>query len=112
MQAASCIYAGTNASVYIKDNEVTVEDATGQNICRQGKRIRGVVGDFGQGVGNGYYVEKSMTELRNLTRQEWQTRLAGQMVSTGTELQVTSYDELRNFIQDELGELFEEDIQK
>ena len=70
------------------------------------------MGDFGQGVGNGYYVEKSMTELRNLTRQEWQTRRAGQMVITGTELQVTSYDELRNFIQDELGELFEEDIQK
>ena len=69
----------------------------------EGKRIRGVVGDFGQGVGNGYYVEKSMTELRNLTRQEWQTRLAGQMVSTGTELQVTSYDELRSFIQEELG---------
>lgn len=106
------LYAGTNASVYIKDNEVTVEDATGQNICRQGKRIRGVVGDFGQGVGNGYYVEKSMTELRNLTRQEWQTRLAGQMVSTGTELQVTSYEELRSFIQEELGELFEEDVQK
>ena len=58
------------------------------------------------------YVEKSMTELRNLTRQEWQTRLAGQMVSTGTELQVTSYDELRSFIQEELGELFEEDVQK
>ena len=111
-QDAACIYAGTNASVYIKNNEVTVEDATGQNICRQGKRIRGVVGDFGQGVGNGYYVEKSMTELRNLTRQEWQTRLAGQMVSTGTELQVTSYEELRSFIQEELGELFEEDVQK
>lgn len=92
--------------------EVTVEDATGQNICRQGKRIRGVVGDFGQGVGNGYYVEKSMIELRNLTRQEWQTRLSGQMVSTGTELQVTSYEELRSFIQEELGELFEEDVQK
>ena len=58
------------------------------------------------------YVEKSMIELRNLTRQEWQTRLAGQMVSTGTELQVTSYEELRSFIQEELGELFEEDVQK
>lgn len=111
-QDAACIYAGTNASVYIKNNEVTVEDATGQNISRQGKRIRGVVGDFGQGVGNGYYVEKSMTELRNLTRQEWQTRLAGQMVNTGTELQVTSYEELRSFIQEELGELFEEDVQR
>ena len=53
-----------------------------------------------------------MTELRNLTRQEWQTRLAGQMVSTGMELQVTSYEELRSFIQEELGELFEEDVQK
>lgn len=98
--------------MYIKDNEVTVEDATGQNICRQGKRIRGVVGDFGQGVGNGYYVEKSMTELRNLTRQEWQTRLTGQMVSTESELRVTPYEELRSFIREELGELFEEEAPK
>lgn len=96
----------------IKNNEVTVEDATGQNISRQGRRIHGVVGDFGRSIGNEYYVEKSMTELRNLTRQEWKTRLAGQMVSTGSELQVTSYEELRSFIQEELGELFEEDTRK
>ena len=98
--------------MYIKNDEVTVEDATGQQINRPGRRIRGVVGDFGHRVGNEYYVEKSMTELRNLTRQEWQTRLAGQMVSTESELQVTPYEELRNFIQEELGELFEEDAPK
>ena len=92
--------------------EVTVEDATGQQINRQGRRIRGVVGDFGHGVGNGYYVEKSMTELRNLTRQEWQTQLAGRMFSTDSALRVTPYEELRSFIQEELGELFVEEAQK
>ena len=46
-QDAACIFAGTNASVYIKNDEVTVEDATGQQINRQGRRIRGVVGAFG-----------------------------------------------------------------
>ena len=111
-QDAACIFAGTNASVYIKNDEVTVEDATGQQISRPGRRIRGVVGDFSHGLGNEYYVEKSMTELRNLTRQEWQTRLEGQMFSTGEELQVTPYEELRRFIQEELGELFEEEALK
>ena len=111
-QDAACIFAGTNASVYIKSDEVTVEDATGQQINRQGRRIRGVVGAFGQGVGNAYYVEKSMTELRNLTRQEWQTQLAGRMFSTDSALRVTPYEELRSFIQEELGELFEEEAQK
>ncbi len=111
-QDAACIFAGTNASVYIKNDEVTVEDATGQQINRQGRRIRGVVGDFGHGVGNGYYVEKSMTELRNLTRQEWQTQLAGRMFSTDSALRVTPYEELRSFIQEELGELFVEEAQK
>ncbi|MCI6227964.1 MAG: hypothetical protein MR636_04430, partial [Clostridiales bacterium] len=66
----------------------------------------------GQGVGNAYYVEKSMTELRNLTRQEWQTQLAGRMFSTDSALRVTPYEELRSFIQEELGELFEEEAQK
>lgn len=111
-QDAACIFAGTNASVYIKNDEVTVEDATGQQINRQGRRIRGVVGAFGQGVGNAYYVERSMTELRNLTRQEWQTQLAGRMFSTDSALRVTPYEELRSFIQEELGELFEEEAQK
>lgn len=111
-QDAACIFAGSNASVYIKNDEVTVEDATGQQISRPGRRIRGVVGHFGYGVGNEYYVEKSMTELRNLTRQEWQTRLEGQMFSTGEELRVTPYEELRRFIQEELGELFEEEAPK
>ena len=111
-QDAACIFAGTNASVYIKNDEVTVEDATGQQINRQGRRIRGVVGDFRHGVGNGYYVEKSMTELRNLTRQEWQTQLAGRMFSTDSALRVTPYEELRSFIQEELGELFVEEAQK
>ena len=111
-QDAACIFAGTHASVYIKNDEVTVEDATGQQINRQGRRIRGVVGAFGQGVGNAYYVEKSMTELRNLTRQEWQTQLAGRMFSTDSALRVTPYEELRSFIQEELGELFEEEAQK
>lgn len=111
-QDAACIFAGTNASVYIKNDEVIVEDATGQQINRQGRRIRGVVGAFGHGVGNAYYVEKSMTELRNLTRQEWQTQLAGRMFSTDSTLRVTPYEELRSFIREELGELFEEEAQK
>ena len=43
-----------------------------------------VVSDFGNSVEpeHEYSIDDSMTEHRNLTRQEWQTRTIGQPVST------------------------------
>lgn len=55
-----------------------------------------------------YYEAKSMRDMVQQTREEWQTRIDGQLCSTGEKLNVTSYEELRAFIQQELGELFEE----
>ncbi len=109
-QDSACIFAGMDASVYIKTGAESEENTAGNRLLsRPGKRIHAVMGDFGHKVGNEYYVEKSLTELRNMTKEQWHTRLEGQMFTTGTEIQVTPYEELREFIQEELGELFEEE---
>ena len=49
-----------------------------------------------------------MRDMVKQTREEWQTRIEGQLCATGEKLNVTPYEELRAFIQQELGELFEE----
>lgn len=107
---SACIFAGTNASVYIKMNAESEEESLqGKQLSRAGSRVHAIMGDFAQKVGDEYYVEKSLNELRNLTKEQWHTRLEGQMFATGTEIQVTPYEELRSFIQNEMGDLFEEE---
>ena len=49
-----------------------------------------------------------MNVLINMSGQEWKTRIEGQICNTGPKLNITSYEELRSFIKEELGELFEE----
>jgi hypothetical protein len=73
-----------------------------------GNRVRAVSGNLGHIFGNEYYVERSMNDLRDMSSQEWKTRIEGQICSTGPRLNITSYGELRAFIKEELGDLFEE----
>lgn len=108
-QDAACIFSGTDASVYLKEAAVLTERAEGAQLNRPGKRVRAIMGDFEQSVGKEYYVEKSLRELENLTQEEWQTMIRGQMFTTGMELQITPYQELKRFIQEETGGLFEEE---
>ena len=73
-----------------------------------GNRVRAVSGNLGHTFENEYYVERSMNDLRDMSSQEWKTRIEGRICSTGPRLNITSYGELRAFIKEELGDLFEE----
>ena len=110
-EEAACIFSDLSASVYI-DREKYLSaagvDATGQLVNSSGKRVRAVSGNLGHAFGNEYYVERSMNELRNMSVQEWKTRIEGQVCSTIPTLNVTGYEELRAFIKEELGDLFDE----
>ena len=55
-----------------------------------------------------YYVEKSMRQIQSLTNEEWQTQIEGKLCAVKDRLSVTPYEQLREFIKAELGELFEE----
>jgi len=113
-QEAACIFSDLTASVFIDMEDylsATGIDATGQLVNSTGNRVRAVSGDLGHIFGNEYYVERSMNELGNMSSQEWKTRIEGQICSTGPQLNITSYEELREFIQEELGDLFHEQEQ-
>lgn len=107
---AACIFTTTDASVYIKKEQILAAgiDANGKFLNQSGKRIRACAEQPGTGLGKDYYAEKSMREMLLQTREEWQTRLEGQLCAAGEKLNVTPYEELREFIQQELGDLFEE----
>lgn len=105
-----CIFTGTDSSVYIDKEELLSKgiDASGKILNQSGKCVRAFSGDIGKRFGRGYYVEKSMSEMALQTKDEWQTRLEGQLCPSQNKLNITPYDELKTFIQEELGDLFEE----
>lgn len=107
---AACIFTTTDASVYIKKEQILAAgiDTGGKFLNQSGKRIRAHSGDHGNQFGQDYYTAKTMQEMLLQTREEWQTRIEGQLCATGEKLNVTPYEELRAFIQQELGDLFEE----
>lgn len=107
----ACVFSDLSASVYINKDEYLSSagvDATGQLLNMSGNRVRAVSGNLGHTFGNEYYVERSMNDLRDMSSQEWKTRIEGRICSTGPRLNITSYGELRAFIKEELGDLFEE----
>ena len=96
--------------MYIKKEQIL---AAGIDVKRKvsepvRQKDQGACENAGCHFGPDYYDEKSMQDMVHQTREEWQTRMEGQLCSTGEKLRVTPYEELRAFIQQELGELFEE----
>ena len=78
-------------------------------LNRSGKRIGAVSGDMTSAFGKDFYEEQSAEELVRQTPEKWKIRLEGRLCSTSQHLQITPYEELKAFIQEELGELFWED---
>lgn len=106
------IFSARDAGVFIKEENLPA--ASGDipqhiSINRTGKRIGAVPAELSQSFGKDFYLEKSLADLTHLTKEEWQIRLDGQLCSTGKTLNVTPYEELKSFIQEELGDLFWED---
>ncbi|MBQ6480915.1 MAG: recombinase family protein [Anaerolineaceae bacterium] len=107
---SACIFTTDDASVYINKEQILSSgvDAGGKLLNLSGKRVRTLSGNLGNRFGQDYYAAKTMHEMMLQTREQWQTRIEGQLCATGDKLNVTPYDELRTFIRQELGDLFEE----
>lgn len=106
------IFSSMDSSILINKKEYlsnTEIDSNEKLLGVTGKCVRAVSGIFENNFGQDYYIEKTQRELYELTKEQWQTRIEGQMCSTGEKLNVTPYEELRSFIKQELGEFFEEE---
>ena len=54
-------------------------------------------------------MQETAAELVRQTKENWQIRLEGRLCNSGRKLKITPYEELKAFIQEQLGDLFEED---
>ena len=104
------LFTTMDASILIRKDRLEAEledDCT--PLETSGKRVAAVTEDMAHAFGKNFYEEKSMADLILQTAEEWKISLEGRLCSTGIQLNITPYEELKDFIQEELGDLFWED---
>ena len=107
-EEAACIFSDSDAGVYIrKEAFLSANEVFGKLLNSSGSRIRAVSGDLGKRFGESYREDRNRTSL--LTQGEWKTRMEARICEPLEKLNITPYEELREFILQELGEeLFKE----
>ena len=99
------IFNAADAEVYIKSYLVTEEIDSDTTIpeSEQADIIRAVPEAWTRSFGVPFYLrERSIHELENQSEQDWKLYIEGQLFSTGRPLNMTSYEELRQYIRQEL----------
>lgn len=102
------VFSAKDASAFIHDDDIELPDGI-TAFARSGKYIGALPAEYSSAFGKDFYTEQSLTDLSQMTKEEWQIRLEGQLCSTGRQFNITPYDEIKAFIQEELGNLFWED---
>lgn len=80
-------------------------------LTPSGKHIRAIPKEWTENFGKPFYVhEQSLEALARQSEAEWKLRIEGQLFETGKKVSVTSFDELRQYIQQELSDVTLEEI--
>ena len=77
-----------------------------QPLTPSGNRIRAIPETWANSFGKQFYVhERTLAELERQSEEDWMLRLEGQIVSSGEKCNVTSFAEIKAFIQEELKDI-------
>ena len=118
-RVSGSLYQKDNESVYLfnmNDAEVFIKPSmmSGKNgadtqtasikpLSVSGKRVRAVPEEWTSSFGNQYYLHKHIfPPVESQSETDWNIRIVGQLFETGEKINVTGFDELRNFISKEL----------
>lgn len=98
------IFDATDSEAYIKPQALLEgEDESVQALTSTGKSIRAIPEEWITTFGKQFYIhEKTLVEIENQKEEDWMLRLQGQLYETGNKLNVTSFEELKEFIDQEL----------
>ncbi len=102
------VFSAKDASAFIHDNDIDLPEGI-TPFAKTGKYIGIMPAEYSRSFGKDFYEERSAADMSQMTREEWQIRMEGILCSTGHQFHITPYEEIRKFIQEELGNLFWED---
>ena len=75
-----------------------------QPFTQVGKHIRAIPVRWTDSFGKEFYLhEQPLSALASMTKSDWELRMKGQLVETGKKLNVTGFEELKQYIMSELG---------
>lgn len=105
-----------NSEAFFKSYILTTEESSEANsvsvqpLTPYGNRIRAIPEKWASSFGKQFYFhELSLAALESQSEDDWKIRLEGQLFETGKRISVTEFDELKNYIKQELkGALLEE----
>ncbi len=104
------IFDTDNSEIFFKSYVLTSQEAneaggkTGiQPYTPSGKRIRAIPQEWTNSFGKPYYQhEQTLAALAAQSEADWQIRMEGQLVETGRKINVTGFEDLKQYINQEL----------
>ena len=104
------VFDTTNSEIFFKSYVLTSQEAsevggkTGITpYTPSGKRIRGIPQEWTNSFGKPYYQhEHTLAALATQSETDWQIRMEGQLYETSRKINVTRFDDLKQYINQEL----------
>lgn len=104
------IFDTDNSEIFFKSYVLTSQEATKaggksgiQPYTPSGKRIRAIPQEWTNSFGKPYYQhEQTLAALAAQSEADWQIRMEGQLVETGRKINVTGFEDLKQYINQEL----------
>ena len=111
------IFNARDAGVFLKANSFSGMMAASAMSAmtpalKLGKRVIGVPEERARTFGRDFYQQQSLTDVDSQTREQWQLRIEGQLYSTGQRLNVTDYDELKEYIRSQIGDWKPQEVEQ
>ena len=111
------IFNARDAGVFLKANSFSGMMAASAMSAmtpalKLGKRVIGVPEERARTFGRDFYRQQSLTDVDSQTREQWQLRIEGQLYSTGQKLNVTDYDELKEYIRSQIGDWKPQEVEQ
>ena len=103
------IFNAVNSEAYFKsfiipaDESEDGQETKVQPLTTSGKRVRAIPQAWTESFGTKFYLhEQTLIALQTPEEKEWKLRLQGQLFDTGKKLNVTDYETIKAYIENEL----------
>ena len=102
------IFDSSDSEVFLKPYMIpggadTEKEGSLSPLTVSGKRVRAIPEQWANGFGSQYYLHRlAESSIATQNEEEWKLRMEGQLYETGRRLNVTSFDELKRYIYQEL----------
>lgn len=100
-----CIFDTAESVAYINSSRIPFRGDVGNNqkpVAVKRELVKAIPKAWTASFGKPFYIhEQPIPEITNQNEDEWKLRIEGQLFETGKKLNVTSFEELRNYISQE-----------